>query len=137
MANTSAAQMTILEAGSTPAPGYVDGTVRCFSETITYASQADGDTINVGRLPKGAVFLYGILTVGVSTGSATLAIGITGSAAKYRAAAVYTSVDTPAFFGKSAGMTANTAEETVIATVGTAALPSSGTAKVTLFYSFN
>jgi hypothetical protein len=138
MANTLAAQMTKLDAGTTPDPGFVDGTVRVFAETITFASQASGDTIEIGRLPKGAVVLYGVLTTGTSTGTATVSIGISGTAAKYKAATVHTSTDAPAVFGKAAALHSGlTAEETVIATVGTAALPSSGTMQVALVYAFN
>lgn len=138
MANTLAAQMTKLDAGTAPAPGFVDGTVRCFAETITFASQASGDTIEIARLPKGAVPLYGVLSTDTSTGTATVSIGISGTAAKYKAAAAHTTTDTPALFGKTAAMNvALTAEETVIATIGTAALPASGTMLITFFYAFN
>lgn len=138
MANTLAAQMTKLAAGTPPAPGFVDGSVRCFAETITFASQASGDTIEIARLPKGAVLFYGLLTTNTSTGTATLSFGISGSAAKYKAAAAHTTTDTPALFGITAALnTALTEEETVIATVGTAALPASGTMHVTFFYAFD
>lgn len=138
MANTRGTQMTKVNAGTTPAPGFVDGSVRSFVETVTYASQASGDTIEVARLPKGAVVLGGLITTDTSTGTATLSIGISGSAAKYKAAAVFTATDTPTLFGKTAALNvALSAEETVIITIGTAALPASGTLAVTFFYTFN
>lgn len=138
MANTRAAQMTKLDAGTTPAPGFVDGTVRAFAETVTYASQAAGDTIEVARLPKGAVVLGILLTADTSSGTATIAIGTSGSSAKYKAAAAFTATDTPTWVGKAAALnTALSDEETVIITVGTAALPASGTLNVTFFYTFN
>lgn len=138
MAATSGTQMTKVDAGTPPDPGFVNGTVRCFAETVTLASQASADTIEVGWLPKGAVPLYGVLTTTTSLGSSTISIGTSGSTAKYRADATFTATDTPTTFGKSAAVnTALTADETVIITVATAALPSSGTLHVTLFYAFN
>ncbi len=138
MANTRAAQMTKLNAGTTPAPGFVDGTVRCFNETVTYASQGIADTIEVGRLPKGAVVRGIQLCADTSSGTATISVGTSASPAKYRAAAVFTATDTPTLFGKAAALNvALAAEETVILTVGTAALPASGTLQVNLIYSFN
>src|SRR5438034_3377617 len=72
-------QMTKIDSvAATPGVGFVHGNVRCFAETVTYATQTTSDTIEVGLLPKGAVFLFGLITTSVSTGSATLAIGITG-----------------------------------------------------------
>ncbi len=138
MANTRAAQMTKLNAGTTPAPGFVDGSVRTFAETVTYASQGIADTIEVARLPKGAVLIKGQLCADTSSGTATISVGTSASPAKYRAAAVFTATDTPTAFGKAAALnTALASEETVILTVGTAALPASGTLQVTLTYAFN
>lgn len=138
MANTRAAQMTKLNAGTTPAPGFVDGTVRAFTETVTYASQAASDTIEVARLPKGAVVVGIQFCADTSSGTATLSMGTSGSPAKYRAAATFTATDTPTLVGKAAALnTALAAEETVILTVGTAALPASGTLQVTVLYNFN
>lgn len=137
MANTLAEQMTLLAAGTTPAPGFVGGTVRVFNEQITLAAQADTDTIEVGKLPKGAIPLYGVIVSSVSLATSTVAIGITGTAGKYRAALVLTAL-TPEVFGVSGGVgDALAAEETVIVTVGTAALPASGTVRVMLFYTFD
>lgn len=138
MADTNAAQMTKLAAGTTPDPGFVDGTVRVFAETVTYAAQANGDTIAVARLPKGAVFLHGVLTASVTAGTATIAIGTAAAAGKYRAAATFTAVNTPTLFGVNTGQhSALTVEEEVIITVGTAALPGSGTLQVAIYYAFN
>lgn len=137
MANTLAEQMTLLAAGTTPAPGFVGGTVRMFNEQITLAAQADTDTIEVGKLPKGAIPLYGVIVSSVSLATSTVAIGVTGTAGKYRAASVLTAL-TPEVFGAVGGVgEALAAEETVIATVGTLALPASGTLRVMLFYTFD
>lgn len=135
MANTFGSTMTVVNAGGTPAPGLLNGNVRCFIETVTYASQAAADTITVGQLPKGARFLYGLLTASVSSGSTTLAIGISGTAAKYKAAAAFTATDTPTMFGvATAAHTALAAAETIIITLAAATAPASGTLQVALFY---
>lgn len=131
-------QQTLVNAGTTLAPGFANGTVRSFTETITLASQATTDTIVIGTLPKGAIPLYGILINSATLGaSATVAIGITGTTGKYRAAAVKTSI-TPEVFGVTASTgVALTADETVFITIAVASLPSSGTACVSMFYAFN
>ncbi len=121
-----------------PDPGFVDGTVRVFCEEITLSGQPTTDVIEVARLPKGAVPLYGVLLTDTSLGTATVAVGVSGNAGKYRAAAPFTAVDTPDPFGVAAGVgQALGAEETVFITIGTAALPASGTLRVMFFYSFN
>lgn len=139
MANTRGATMTKVNAGTTTDAGSVLGSVLCFTETVTFAEQASGDTIEIAKLPKGAIVLYGVITASASAGaSATIAIGTAASAAKYRAAATFTTADTPTLFGKAAALnTPLSAEETVIITVGAAALPSSGTLNVTLVYAVN
>lgn len=104
--------------------------------TITYASQASGSTIVLGVAPVGYSFSHGVLTVGTSTGSATVAIGTSASSAKYKAAGAHTTTDTPTLFGKAAAIAAApySAEETIIATIAAADLPSSGTAVIELFF---
>jgi len=133
-------QMTKLRVSptATPAPGFVDGTVRCFVEEITLASQATTDTIEVARLPKGAVPLYGVVETDTTLATAEVAIGITGTTGKYRAAAVLTATNAPALFGVGAAVGEPTAdEEIVFITITVAALPASGTLRVMFFYAFN
>lgn len=138
MATLRGVQMTKLNADTVPDPGFVDGSVRCFNEEITLASQTTSDTIEVARLPKGAIPLFGVLNTSVTLGSSTIAIGISGSTGKYRAAAVFTAADTPTLFGVNAAAgEALTAEETVIVTIAAATLPASGTLRVQFFYTFN
>lgn len=138
MANFNGTNMAKIAAGTTVPPGFANGTVRCFAETFTYAAQAAGSTLTVGKLPKGAVPLYGALSTDTSTGSATLAVGISGTAAKYKAAGAHTTVDTPVIFGKSAALNAAlTAEETIIVTTAADALPATGTLTVTFFYAYD
>lgn len=132
-------QMTKIDSvAGTPSPGFVHGTVRCFAETFTMSTQATTDTIEIGFLPKGSVFLYGVLTTDTSLGSATIAIGIAGTTGKYRAAAVQTATDTPQIFGVTAAAgVAEAADRRVIITIATASLPASGKLSVTLFYAHN
>lgn len=115
----------------------VGGRLRRFRATVTLASQASGDTIVLTKVPAGYVFAYGVINASATLGaSATLAIGNATTATKYRAAAVFTAA-APTLFGDVAAQddSAYTAQETVIATVGAAALPSSGTLCVDMFFS--
>lgn len=121
-----------------PDPGDVGGRVRVFNEIITLAAQASGDIIRCGRIPKGARVLYGLLNSSVTLATATIKLGSTASDAKYRAAAVFTTTDTPVLFGVNAGVGEElAAEETMIMTVGTASLPASGTLRVQWFYTLD
>lgn len=121
-----------------PDAGDVGGRLRVFNETVTLAAQGIADIVRVGKLPKGARLLYGVLYTTVTLATATIKIGSTTSDAKYRAAAVFTAADTPTLFGVTAGAGEElAAEETVIATVGVAALPASGTLRVMLIYTLD
>lgn len=114
---------------STKASGAVQGgRLRRFRATINYTGQASGDTVVLANVPAGYAFSHGVLTASATAGaSATVAIGISGTAGKYRAAAVFTAANTPTMFGVAAATKAAplTAAERVIATVGTASLPTS------------
>lgn len=121
-----------------PAPGFVDGTVRCFVEEIALAGQTTADTIEVARLPKGAVPLFGVLETDTSLGTATVAIGIAGATGKYRAAAAFTATDTPTLFGAGDAVgEALAGEEVVFVTIGVASLPASGTLRVMFVYAYD
>lgn len=117
-------------------PAMQGGRVRVLSDSITYASQASGSTLvfGGGLIPKGARVLYGLMTTSASTGSATVSVGITGTTAKYKALAAYTTADVPLIFGVTAGLTETTAEEQIIVTTGGASLPASGTLTVSIYY---
>jgi len=114
----------------------VGGRVRRFRATVTMASQASGDTIVLAKVPAGYAFAYGVINASATLGTATVAVGIDGTAGKYRAAATFTAA-APTMFGVSTAVddAPLSAEETVIATVGTAALPSSGTLIIDLYCS--
>lgn len=118
--------------------GVMGGRVRRFRASITLASQASGDDIVLAKVPAGANFAYGVITTDTSLGTATVAVGISGTTAKYKAAAVFTATDTPTLFGKADAINSDNelaSEETVLLTIGTASLPSSGNLVVDLFYS--
>lgn len=124
---------------STPAQmangAVVGGRLRRYRATIALAGQVPGDTIVLNKLPAGSAFSHGMLTSSASLGSATVAVGIAGDAGKYRAAAVFTAADTPTAFGKASAVDDEplAADETVILTIGAAALPASGTLVVDLY----
>lgn len=105
--------------------------------SFTYASQASTDTLVIGVLPAGSTFAFGVICADTSSGSTTLSIGPASSAAKYKAAAAFTSTDTPTLFGKCAPVVDDplSADETVIATLGGAAAPASGNLVIDLYYS--
>lgn len=106
------------------------GKVRSLQASFTLASQASGDTLTLGQIPAGAIIKGIKMTSSVTLGTSTVSIGVTGSAAKYRAAGTFTTVDVPTSVGPGAAAKAAAADslaETLIATIGAAALPASGT----------
>ena len=112
------------------------GNLRVASAIFSYASDAEATYTAPIVLPKGAVVHYGILCATTSSGSTTISIGISGTAAKYRAAAAFTATDTPTFFGKAAALGVElTADETITITTAAAAAPSSGDLVITFVYS--
>ena len=125
--------------GTTPR-GNVSGAhqgarVRVYRETITLATQTTSDQIIIAdNVPVGYTFMFGVVTTTVTLGTATIAIGTSATAGKYRAAAVFTTIDTPTLFGVTAGQAPLTAAETVQIAIGTASLPASGTLTTALFY---
>ena len=110
-----------------------------FRATVVLAAQAAADTIVLADLPAGYTFAYGVLTASATLGAtATIAIGTATTPAKYKAAAVFTAVDTPTLFGTAiagAGQVAAVATERIIATIAAAALPASGTLVVDIYAS--
>jgi hypothetical protein len=122
----------------TPAQGFYNATPRTSTAVVTMAAQATTDTIVVGLIPKGSVFLYGVLNASATMGgTATVAIGITGATGKYRAAAVYAAAAPEVFGVGAAAGVAETADRVVFVTIAAAALPAGGSFSVTLFYTQN
>ncbi len=133
----STANQTAAPTGYKPTATVYQARLKRLRASFTYASQTTSDTLTIGILPAGATFAYGVLNADTSSGSTTIAIGITGTTAKYKAAAAFTATDTPTFFGKTAPVVASplSAEEQVIVTLAAATAPSSGNLCVDIFYS--
>lgn len=114
------------------------GRVRVASATLTYASQSAGTQAFDAplKLPIGATVVGGTISTSVTTGSATVALGITGTTAKYKAAAAVTATASAEIAIPHAAFmaTALTAEENIFPTTASAALPASGTLRVVLYY---
>ena len=135
---TGLTQASAVAAGYRPAASVYGARLKRLRATVNLAAQTTSDTLLLGNLPAGATFAFGVLNSTVSLGSSTLAIGITGTTGKYRAAAAVTTTDVPQLFGTAATVGAASplsAEEQVIVTIGTASLPASGTLVVDLYFS--
>lgn len=147
------AQMTLLTGNTGGAlqqliASYLNGKENAFIENIVLASQASGAVIGVARIPVPFTPVGFTMITDTSLGSATVSLGNAGSgnAAIYKAAATFTSTDTPTSYGKTAsygvpvltgidsqgtststgGLNGGGGYEDICLTVGTAALPSSG-----------
>lgn len=133
----SGVTMTKLNAETpTPEPGSVNGAVQVFNEEyVVLGSEATTDTIEVGKLPKGARFLYGLFQMSDVQSTSTVAIGITGTTGKYRAAAVIVP-GTPQLFGVNQGDVL-TAEETIIITIAVADFDTADVMRVKIFYTLD
>lgn len=129
----------------------VGGRVRLFRATINLdapktSSTANGtvvttaDTVLLFTRPPGHRFVRGFITSSVSLGTSTIAIGVSGTTAKYKAAATFTAVDTPTAFGVATQMAAASsavnANEDIILTVATASLPTTAGAKLVIDMEF-
>tara|TARA_R110000803_G_scaffold66166_2_gene127493 strand:+ start:2760 stop:3185 length:426 start_codon:yes stop_codon:yes gene_type:complete len=121
---------------SLPSGGIVDGNVRVKRATITLATQTTSDTIVIAKAKAGESFLYGVVNSSATLGSsATIAIGVTGTVAKYKAAATHTSANVPTLFGVNAAVATIATEEEIFITIASASLPGSGTLVVDMYFS--
>lgn len=140
MAQTAGPNMTIITAANPTQQAEaqaITGRVRCFTEIVTYTTNASGDTILVGQIPAGATFEGLAITTDTSTSSGTLAFGDGTTAGKFAAAAALTATNTPTLRGTAAtlGVIINAnAPTNIVITVGTASLPASGTLVVQTYY---
>lgn len=138
MAQTYATEVAGL--GTTPttkSSGAVQGgRIRRFRASITMAAQASADTVVLAKVPAGYAFAYGVINASATLATATVAVGNSTTADKYRTAAVFTAA-APTLFGLSTAVDDDplTAEEDVILTIGAASLPSSGTLIVDMYFS--
>src|SRR5215472_13911375 len=73
-----------------------------FVETLTLAAQASGTVIGVARLPLYATFLGIVLVSSVTLGTATIAFGDSNTAARFAAAATFTTPNVPTQIGLEA-----------------------------------
>ena len=106
--------------------------------TIALAGQGSGDDIVLFRVPAGSVFAFGVLNTSVSLGgTATIAVGVSGTTNRYKNAATFTAPNTPTLFGKTTEVSgaALVADTDVLLTIGAAALPGSGTLVVDMYFS--
>jgi hypothetical protein len=121
---------------SLPSGGVVDGNVRVKRSTITLDTQTTSDTIVIAKAKAGEAFMYGVLNSSATLGaSATIAIGVTGSTGKYRAAATHTAANTPVLFGVNSAVATLAADEEIFITIATANLPASGSLVVDMYFS--
>lgn len=138
LAGTTTGLSTAAGTGYKPNATVYGARLKRLRASVTMASQTTSDTILLGNLPAGATFVYGVINTTATLGTSTVAIGITGTTGKYRAAATFTTADTPTLFGTAAQQALASplaAEESVIATIAVANLPASGTLIVDLVYS--
>lgn len=105
----------------------VNGRVRSIRASLALAVQSanSGDTIGIGRRPKGSRYAGHRITSSVTLGTSQIAIGAVGAATKYRAAAVFTAVDTPTDVAIAARLADDPLadDEEMIITVSVANLP--------------
>jgi len=103
------------------------GKTRKNLEIFTLAGEAAG-AYNIGAaIPKGAHITGIRMMTSATLGSSTIAIGIAGTAGKYRAAATFTTADAWTELGAASALFDElTADEQLIMTVAAASLPSSG-----------
>ncbi len=138
LAGTATGLTTTPATGYRPSASVYGARLKRFRATVTYAGQTTSDTVLLASVPAGHTFAFGVLTADTSSGSTTLAIGTSGSAAKYKAAGAFTATDTPTLFGKAAAMddaAPLSDTENVILTLAAATAPSSGTLVVDLYFS--
>ena len=139
MATVYSQEMTIINTGKEAYAGVVGGRMRRYRATVELKAQAADDVIELIEVPANETFAFGVIFASVTLGTATLAIGTADDAFAYMAEKTVTSADTPVFFVTTAAAAADTASETgvktITATVGTAALPASGTLVVDIYTS--
>ncbi len=126
MANTNSDQINALLANEKIGSNTSHGRQRtAYFQVPVLPTSGAGDTVTLCKIPKGARVMYGVHVFSAAQGaSATVAIGIAGNTNKYRSGTVCNAANTPFEFAvTSLSMGQETlTEETIIATVGVAAL---------------
>lgn len=124
----------------------VGGKLRVFTEVVTLASQVFTNSIMIARIPYGSE-LYAInVSVSATLATSTLSFGDANSATRYGAATTYTTANTKTDALNVAGRgipittcydntgVASTAYTDLLATIGVANLPASGTLVIVTEY---
>jgi len=132
MAALKSTELTALDAGNQPFDPFYTGKVHVVRDILPAMAGTTTDTCDLLPVPKGYRFMYGIIFPSAADATVTLAVGVAGTAGKYRAAAVTNSV-APQFFGTNAaaaeappsGDGANDME-TVVVTAGASASTTAG-----------
>lgn len=105
-------------------PNEMGGRVRRMYFEVTVPTSGAGDTMTLGRIPKGARVAGGSFAFSAAQGAtATTAIGIAGTTGKYRTAAI-TNATTPFRIADTTAENLGaetTSEETILATNAAAA----------------
>lgn len=136
-ANTQTTPATLPSADA----GY-GGKLIARNATLTFASQASGSILVIGKVRAGEMWMGGRLTVDTSTSSATLAVGVTGDVARFKAAAAITTVNQPVAFVSNISASTPwltdpivgfTADTEILITTAAASLPSGGILLATIF----
>jgi hypothetical protein len=116
----------------------VNANVRRFRGALLLAGQVITDNWQITTMSAGCLFCYGVMTSTVTLGTSTLAVGVSGAAGKYAAAAVFTTPNVPTLFGNALAVGQQTpfaADEVVLGTVAAASLPGAGTLVVDMYAS--
>ena len=105
----------------------------------TQAGLPTTDWAMLAIIPAGYVFDFGIITSSVTLSTAVVAIGTSpthASNGQLRAAGTFTAVDTPTLFGSASAQSAAAyaIDTPIYLTAATAAVPSSGTLVIDLYY---
>ncbi|MHB9878295.1 hypothetical protein ACSMXM_01320 [Pacificimonas sp. ICDLI1SI03] len=109
------------------------GTLHRLQATIDYAAQASGSVIALGSLPSGSRVVSVKEETTVTRSTATMKIGTQADDDAYSAAAVLTTANAATerlTTAAKAAMEENAEQVFLIATTGSAALPSSGTGMI-------
>jgi len=135
MANTNSDQIVAIASSSgKAASNELAGRLRVAYFSVGTVPTGASDTMTLTKLPKGAKVLGGRCAFSTSQGTATTAIGISGTSGKYLAAVVVSTAGTVIAPTTAENLgTDTTAEETIIATNATAAW-TAGAFKGFLFY---
>lgn len=112
------------------------GRVRCAQDQYEAAALEAGSTIYGPKIPKGAIIVGGQLLTDALGSGVTIAVGISGSTAKYLAATTCNTANLKTELGliDSLGVEL-TAEEEILLT--TAAAAATGTIKIMIFYTLD